>query len=563
MNTKNKSKKSTSTDTSAESPDTIFGVIKGGKQIQAIPRDRAVADLGTKFNDAQIEKLIEGDALMPSAKVVYCVDKAKLEAMIVEKGWDKAKSVKDVQTEQDAETSYAIENPNIESFEIENAQSDEPTFTAKVVADKIEEIDLADPHQPIYDAFTGTDASFAQSLNKTERGLLDKLVMREKAVASLSVAENKTWTSIRGKYDVWKEVFASEPEADDEPESVTKPEPELSKEGAEQFVEDVQSASDAGLLDNPETALVKDDAIQAIPELPLTKTDEKRFNKLKQQYREADNLEVQIPFVKARILEEIRQNKLFRKDYKTFGDFAFKEFSITREYAQQLAAIAGYPELVAETNSVSESVRLSVNAAIQMDREFGKLADDTGIDREFRDTMRPLMRDVVKLLVDVSPKDERGNIIPSPRVVTNLLDTVRETVKSGTVDIGGEQMTVEEAQSKNLLGASTLATVLEASAESIKSHRQTIIQDAQRRNEKRTEPHAPVAPKKTGKDIFKGVVPTYSVKCSAHKDVKDNFVKSVFNAGFEFLCGCRYQLLVGQGDVPVCIETDGKTVVYD
>jgi hypothetical protein len=124
-------------------------------------------------------------------------------------------------------------------------------------------------------------------------------------------------------------------------------------------------------------------------------------------------------------------------------------------------------------------------------------------------------------------------------------------------------MTIAEAKEKGVLGLAVQSEIVESVAESIKTNKAYIAQAFEKAKESRTKPHAALPPPKSDKPFYTGLLPTHSVKCSAHKKHPDNFVKTVFNAGFEFDCGCKWQLVVGQGDLPVIIECDGLQVKYD
>lgn len=536
---KDRKSKETAPETSANDAATAFGVIKGKTRVQSMPLEQAAKDLRDKYTDAQIEQMVAQNKMMPSAKAVYCADKKKLKAYIEKKGWGTPQAVAGVKVEDapmGGDTSvWALSGlKSVNELQVGDEVVGADGETHEIV-------DLTDPNQAIYDA-AQNDEAFAASLNKTEKEVLRGLIDGSKTPASLGITESRTFESIKAK-------FAGRSDDGQEP------------------------------LDNfrapntPSMALAKDDAIDAIPEIPddapMTDEEKELRDTTVQEFLEAKAAFEQSPRVMMEKAALLRHNKLYRETHDTFEQFALEELKLTREYAQNLAQ---FGDFLAALNSspISENpaVTGSINAVKRLTVNTNKIARQLGIETSDFEVMKPIIQNMAEIVADLTT-DENGEVLPNaPRIVAGLNDVLREVVNRNVVEIEGENMTVEEAQKKGVLGHAVISQTVETVAEGIKANRQTIIDDARRRAEKRTQPHSPATPRPSSKEQFVGAVPVYKITCDNpnHADINkknENRVVKVFNAGFGLFCSCMFQELTTSPGVWVCIETDGLTVQHD
>lgn len=517
-----KSKKAqTADETTNATSENIFGVLKEDSQVNEFTTEHVVELLKAKYTETQIAKLIESGAVMPTDDAIYSMDKAKLEALIVEKGWDKPQPATETSGEDLADELAA-------SKETED------------------EIDLSDPNQPIYDLFE-SDEKFRSALSIKEGALVQSLKDGKKDVASLGKTDKATWEKVTAKYEglqISKQLAESPDKTDDD-----------GQEPIENFRKEPESES---------TALIKDDAIvgEVAPDWADPLTDEEKNIRVVSEtaVREAKTVLDTAPQIMMEHLSVIRHGRLYRDTHgKDFGKYAFETFGITREYAQNMAQAGDFlavlgddanPQLTSSVNNVNRSLRGA-----------NKIAAAIGVKASEFEIMRPIIESTAEIFSEIA-MDENGEMLENaPQIIVALNETIAEVARTGNVEIDGEQISIADAKEQGLLGGAVQLQVVTQVREQILAQKQTIIQDAKRRQASRTAPHVPVTPKKTDKEEFVGEIPTHFATCSAH-GLEDNYVVKVFNAGFELKCGCKFQLLVGS-DSFVCIETDGKTVRHD
>lgn len=302
------------------------------------------------------------------------------------------------------------------------------------------------------------------------------------------------------------------------------------------------------VVPEPET-----EAIEAEPVLePLSATERKKLVKLEGEYEKADGIERAIPFEKGRILNEIRKNNLHR-EHGTFGEYAFARFGITREYAQNLAQISGIPDLI----EAGTNVQLSINAANELIRDANSVTRALGIGKVEFDTVAPVIRNTLALMVDVAPKKQDGSVDLSPRFISEFNEVLAGHLTDGVIEIDGKQMTVKAAAEKGLLNHSMRSEVLESAAESIKRNAATITGEwkkAVERQEKAIINGGGPDPAEV--KYYRGEVPTLNVECTKHGDTE---ILTIGTGKIQTRCGCRWHIDADSGEL-VAYEVNDRRV---
>lgn len=290
-----------------------------------------------------------------------------------------------------------------------------------------------------------------------------------------------------------------------------------------------------------ETALAKTEPAiegEVIHGKPLSKKESKRLGELEAKYEEADAIERNVPFVKARILAEIRDSQLFRETHNTMAEYAFARFGITREYAQNLMQIAGIPDLLAGAVEGGEQVALSVNTANAIIRDQNKLSKALGLGKSELETVAPILRNALALAVDIAPKDSEGKPELTPRFIHSFNEVLTTHLTDGVVTVDGEQMTIKAAQEKGLLNASLRNEVIQGAAESIRTQGELIRDHYQKsfgEGNESAKPAKPALPDNT--QYYKGALPTLTISCSLHEDTE---ITSIGTGKIQTRCGCRF-----------------------
>lgn len=291
---------------------------------------------------------------------------------------------------------------------------------------------------------------------------------------------------------------------------------------------------------------------------PLTKKEQTRLEKLEAAVIQAKDAIENGPFVMAAALDEIRKDRLYRDTHKRFGDYAFEKFGITREYAQQLAQIAGYVEIANEALEGDTKLNTSVNVAIALTRDTNKLAKELGLGRVEMAVLKPLIVSTVTLLADIAPKDEDGNLIVTPRLVDALNTTIREHITDGVVEIEGDQMTLGAAKEKGLLNHSLREEVITRAAEGLRVNSERIAGEVREAYDRQNEPVGNggenLTPDKP--TYWTKPAPTPSFDCSLHGNKP---IISIGNGRFQTKCLCRWHIDADSGEL-VCFEVKGKRV---
>lgn len=318
---------------------------------------------------------------------------------------------------------------------------------------------------------------------------------------------------------------------------------------ASEFFEYQDSKSTDIATVTPQEIIEAEPVLEDTPE-PLSAKEEKKLAKLEEEFEKVDGLERAIPFEKGRILNEIRQGNLYRATHKTFGDYAFERFGITREYAQNLAQIAGIPDLAKGLLEGGAEVNMSVNAANELMRDSNKVMRSLGIGKVEFDLVAPVMRQTLALMVDVAPKDSQGNVELTPKFITSFNSVLASHLTDGTIEIDGKQMSLKAAHEQGLLNPALRSEVLESAAEAVKANAQT-IRDEYKSAVKRQE-EGVLNGGGAGSELpdttkyYKGKKPVLTIVCSLHEDTE---VTSIGNGRFQTRCGCRWLMDAESGEL--------------
>lgn len=290
----------------------------------------------------------------------------------------------------------------------------------------------------------------------------------------------------------------------------------------------------------PQEVIEAEPVLEDAPD-PLTAKEEKKLAKLEEEFEKVDGLERAIPFEKGRILNEIRQGNLFRITHKTFGDYAFERFGITREYAQNLAQIAGIPDLAKGLLEGGAEVNMSVNAANEIMRDSNKVMKSLGIGKVEFDLVAPVMRQTLALMVDVAPKDSFGNVELTPKFITSFNTVIASHLTDGTIEIDGKQMSLKAAHEQGLLNPALRSEVLESAAEAVKANAQTIRDEYKTAQERQQSGvlNGGGAGEQLPDDTkyYKGKKPDLTIECTLHGDTE---ITSIGTGKFQTRCGCRW-----------------------
>lgn len=240
-------------------------------------------------------------------------------------------------------------------------------------------------------------------------------------------------------------------------------------------------------------ALTKEDEpIQGEVVLPLTQEEIDHVNKRIEQVREAEQMEENALLVKGFVLREFRDNPRYFQHftdkegnaYKNFESFAEGMFGIARAYGQNLIQLAEYKEQFPDD---AQGVRFSINALNAMVRNQNKLMAKLGLSETEFNVLKPVITNTVQLLVETA-KTDKGDIPITPRMVDKFSEQLESVVKTGTIDVDGRTLTLQEAVKEGVAMTAFQENVVTAAAESIRVNAATISRNAQLAYENKLEP---------------------------------------------------------------------------
>lgn len=508
----------------------VFAIMEGTENIAIMDLQTVMNQLGENFSQKEINDMRSGEKSLSFNGFTYTATEESARQIVKQNGW----SDENIQNDNDGiELTYEIE-------ETLSEESDSETIEDVLGIETVEEI-IADPNEPIYDAFKAKQP-FVEYLNKAETKLLEMLSSGKKLIASLSTSDKKTWENIEHKFQNTKALSETDNDGQEPIENFRRP------EGL--AIEKAESETPA-VVENEDVPLTKEENAElAERETAIVQAKEQFENSTQIM---ADNL------------YEIRHKNLFRDSGKNFEDYASERFGIAKKYAHLLAQRGSFRNVLSEIGEQPLQLAMSANSTEQWAQDTNKIAKQLGVKTSDYDVMKPIIEAVSGVIAE-SATDANGELTSvAPRIFSAANYMIPEIIKSGMIEVNGEQMKIEDVLGlgEEILTESLKTQIIENVAESIKTQKQNIIDYIKDVKSNRTKPHEPAPMPKVvdSKKVFKGLVPSYSVICSVHK-IDDNYIVNVFNAGFGLKCGCKWQLLQGYEGFQ-CIETDNKVVAYD
>lgn len=516
----------------------IYAVMEGTENIAVMDIETVMNQLGENFSSKEIDDMRSGNRLLSFAGFTYTATLQSAHQFVKENGW----SDENIQND-DVELTYDFDEPQPKT---DGDHSE--TIEDILGIEKVDEI-IDDPNEPIYEFFRSNE-NFRGSLTTKEYNLFIKLADGETIVANLGKTEAKTWKSIQRKF------------ADFEP---TKELAETTGETSDDEQEPIENFRRSDSLEKPETT-VEIEIVEDEPDTPLTDEETAELAERESLIAGAKEQLETSGQVMADNLYEIRHKNLFRESGKSFEDYASERFGIAKKYAHLLAQRGSFRFVLSEIGEQPLQLAMSANSTEQWAQDTNKIAKQLGVKTSDYDVMKPIIEAVSGVIAE-SATDANGELTSvAPRIFSAANDMIPEIIKSGMIEVNGEQMKIEDVLGlgEEILTESLKTQIIENVAEGIKTQKQNIIDYIKDVKSNRTKPHEPAPTPKAvdSKKVFKGLVPSYSVTCSVHKNVEDNRVRRVFNAGFELVCNCKYQLLQGYDELQ-CIETDGLMVQWD
>jgi hypothetical protein len=172
--------------------------------------------------------------------------------------------------------------------------------------------------------------------------------------------------------------------------------------------------------------------------------------------------------------------------------------------------------------------------------------------------LKPIIKEQMRLLVDVAPKDKDGNAQITPRFVQNFHDTLKDVIQSGMVEVDGKQYTLEDAKKKGIALSAIREQVIESTAQNLMAKSDLIRSEVQKSWE---ETNAPATPPKRSEPMedFKGEPGDLGIVCSRHGNTK---ILSIGTGRFQTGCKCRWQIDADSGAL-LNIEVNGKRIRYE
>jgi hypothetical protein len=303
---------------------------------------------------------------------------------------------------------------------------------------------------------------------------------------------------------------------------------------------------------------------------PMTDEERTRLEELENQVLTAkEKLEQAIfsfPMQMGQALSEISERQLYREFFGSFEEYCSERFGIARQYGYRLISNYKYGSIaqdtlteVQETLQLSDGLQLSVRATEELSKGASRIAEDMGLGKAEFNLMRPVIDNAIRTLVDTAPKDKEGRLSLTPAVISKFNEVLEDVVKSNTVEVDGQAMTLEEAKEKGILAVAFQEQVITSVAEGIKANRDLIIKNSQEAYARQT---APVKGAGAADDlpVYKGkVIPEFSGLCSKHEQQD---IIAIGNGTIQTSCQCRFRIDAESGKL-VCFETDGKRVVVE
>ncbi|MEK7723619.1 MAG: DUF3883 domain-containing protein [Acidobacteriota bacterium] len=185
-------------------------------------------------------------------------------------------------------------------------------------------------------------------------------------------------------------------------------------------------------------------------EVHLSDSEKVRLLELEEEIELAKSAYEQAAFIMGEALAEISRLKLYRETHKRFGDYVLDRFGITREYAHDILKTSSYRKIAIGELGLNESYPFSVNTWITFKRAINKIGKQFGISgKAIEGQLQDIMRQSLKILCDLAPKENNVPVV-TPQLMNFFFEAVNDHLDLQTININGQQLTLEEAKNKGL-----------------------------------------------------------------------------------------------------------------
>jgi hypothetical protein len=233
-------------------------------------------------------------------------------------------------------------------------------------------------------------------------------------------------------------------------------------------------------------------------------------------------------------LTKIKEKKYYRKlrpgqehpIFKNFGDYVKFKYGRGRTMAHNYVVVYETMKLLQQNGSLPEGTdSANISTILAVSKDVKKIVDIKNLTEE--DAQRISREFIVKgwqMIVDTAPKDDVGKPILTPEHVHISFDVLSSVMKSGVVEIDGEQIPVSLA---------TLATndqIVQTLYEQVQTRRQHLGEKIERQKARRLETinFHQTPTEVASKELF-------SINCPKHGKVMPT---SLIRGGFKASCGC-------------------------
>lgn len=341
-------------------------------------------------------------------------------------------------------------------------------------------------------------------------------------------------------------------EVDNKPKSAS-----VSDKWRKMTPDEIQAEKDKLALAKPEPAKVEVLAPLTEAEKAELAERENTIKTAKTQFEQAENIIAENASI-------IRSKELWReslnkegKPCKSFAEYVTDVLGFVRAYGQNLAQIGDFRQTAKELTG--DNLNISINANNAMLRAQNRIAEAMGLGELTFNEMKPIINASMTVLGELVKDQKTGDIdysLITPRVITAAAEKIVDFVKTDTVEINGEQMTIEDAKKKGLLDTAFHTSVMQQASESILVHKQIIKDNIQKANEERNKPVVKDTNPSLSVDEYKGKLPNLQIKCAKHGDTT---IISIGNGVLQTKCGDRWRISADTGKL-VPYEVDGKKV---
>lgn len=298
----------------------------------------------------------------------------------------------------------------------------------------------------------------------------------------------------------------------------------------------------------------------ATPEIVEVLTDDeaKEFDELEQIVDTSVNKMLETARQIGEALSKIKEKKYYKKlrpgqqhpTFSNFGEYVKYKYDRGRTMAHNYMVVHETMSLLQEGGAeLPEGTNIST--ILTLNKEVRSLIHSADVDSNNVDVDR-ITRDLAvkgwELIVSTAPANEQGHAIVTPEHVHVAMDVLHSVIKTGVVEIDGEQVPVSLA---------TLAVndqVTEALNEQVQRRRQQIYEHTVESKKRRLD-EVPPADDRPSKNIGTETG-FFTIECSKHGATKP---KSLIRGGFRAVCGCVALITIVSDDESVFVREDDES----